>query len=342
MNLNENVGGIIMKLEKMMHHHNEHSNNRMIMGTNITKQRLESLDVLRGFDLFCLVALEGIMHPLAHAIDAPWFDSFMWNFTHVDWEGLSPWDLVMPLFMFMSGVSIPFALSRYRGEAAKGQAYRRILKRVILLWIFGMMCQGNLLALNPERIYLYTNTLQSIAVGYLVASLLFLNTKVKTQIGIAAGLLFVFWGSMEFISVDGYGNGNYTPDGNLAEWIDRTLLGRFRDAATVQDGQVVFAPWYCYTWILSSLNFAVTTLTGLFAGYILKDKKRQPIQKFYLLAVIGVVLVATGWLCGFQMPVIKKLWTSSMVLQTSGWCFLLMAVFLGLSTTKAGVSIRNG
>ena len=49
MNLNENVGGIIMKLEKMMHHHNEHSNNRMIMGTNITKQRLESLDVLRGW-----------------------------------------------------------------------------------------------------------------------------------------------------------------------------------------------------------------------------------------------------------------------------------------------------
>lgn len=262
MNLNENVGGIIMKSRKMMHH-NEHSNNRMIMGTNITKQRLESLDVLRGFDLFCLVALEGIMHPLAHAIDAPWFDYFMWNFTHMDWEGLSPWDLVMPLFMFMSGVSIPFALSRYRKEAVKGQAYRRILKRVILLWIFGMMCQGNLLALNPERIYLYTNTLQSIAVGYLVASLLFLNTRVKTQIGIAAGLLFTFWGCMEFISVDGYGYGNYTPDGNLAEWIDRTLLGRFRDAATVQDGQVVFAPWYRYTWILSSLNFAVTTLTGL-------------------------------------------------------------------------------
>ena len=48
---------------------------------------------------------------------------------------------------------------------------------------------------------------------------------------------------------------------------------------------------------------------------------------FYLLAVIGVLLVAAGWLWSFQMPVIKKLWTSSMVLQTSGWCFLLMAVF---------------
>jgi predicted acyltransferase len=267
------------------------------------------------------------MHPLAHAIDTPWFNSFMWNFTHMDWEGLSPWDLVMPLFMFMSGVSIPFALSRYKSGAEKGKVYRRILKRVILLWIFGMMCQGNLLGLNPERIYIYTNTLQAIATGYLVASLLFLNTGIKTQIGIAAGLLLTYWGCMEFITIDGFGNGNYTPDGNLAEWVDRTVLGRFRDAATLQDGQVVFAPRYRYTWILSSLTFAVTTLTGLFAGHILKDKSRQPIKKFYLLAGIGAALIAAGWLWSFQMPVIKKIWTSTMVLQTSGWCFLLMAVF---------------
>ena len=294
---------------------------------NISKQRLESLDVLRGFDLFCLVALEGIMHPLAHAIDTPWFNSFMWNFTHVDWEGLSPWDLVMPLFMFMSGVSIPFALSHYRGAKEKGVVYRRILKRVVLLWIFGMMCQGNLLGLDPDRIYLYSNTLQTIAVGYLVVSLLFLHTGIKTQIGVAVGLLLTFWGCMEFITIDGYGNGNYTPDGNLAEWVDRTVLGRFRDGATIQNGEVVFAPWYRYTWILSSLNFCVTTLTGLFAGHILKNKTRQPMQKFYLLAGIGVALLAAGWLWSFQMPVIKKIWTSTMVLQTSGWCTLLMAAF---------------
>lgn len=39
-------------------------------------QRLESLDVLRGFDLFCLVALEGVLHPLGRAIDAPWYNVF--------------------------------------------------------------------------------------------------------------------------------------------------------------------------------------------------------------------------------------------------------------------------
>ena len=41
---------------------------------NNTPKRLESLDALRGFDLFLLVGLEAVMHALDGAIDAPWFD----------------------------------------------------------------------------------------------------------------------------------------------------------------------------------------------------------------------------------------------------------------------------
>ena len=89
--------------------------------------RLESLDVLRGFDLFCLVVLEMVLHPLAHAIDMPWFNSFTWGFSHVEWEGFSTWDLVMPLFLFMAGVSMPFSLSRYKDMPDKMAVYRRIL-----------------------------------------------------------------------------------------------------------------------------------------------------------------------------------------------------------------------
>ena len=294
---------------------------------NQLSQRLESLDILRGFDLFMLVGLEMAMHHLSVAIDTPTFHSFMWCFTHVDWEGFSTWDLVMPLFMFMSGITIPFALSRYKDAKDKSLIYKRIFKRVVLLWIFGMMCQGNLLGLNPERIYLYSNTLQSIAMGYLISSLLFLHTHIRTQIITAIMLLLVYWGAMEFITVNGYGGGNYTPEGNLAEWIDRELLGRFRDGASVVNGEVVFPDWYRYTWILSSLNFGVTVLTGTFAGYILKNKEWMPQKKLTYLLIISLSMVAIGWIGGIWHPVIKKLWTSSMVLVSSGYCFLLMALF---------------
>ena len=290
-------------------------------------QRLESLDILRGFDLFLLVGLEMAMHHLANAVNTPSFHSFMWCFTHVDWEGFSPWDLVMPLFMFMSGITIPFALSRYKNTNNPTSVYRRILKRVILLWIFGMICQGNLLGLDPNRIYFYSNTLQAIAMGYLIASLLYLHTRIHTQIIAAAGLLLGFWGVMEWITVQGYGGGNYTPDGNLAEWIEREVLGRFRDGTSVMNGEVVFPDWYRYTWILSSLNFGVTVLTGTFAGYILKYKEWTPKRKLNYLLAIGAAMVAIGWIWGIWHPVIKKLWTSSMVLVSSGYCFLLMALF---------------
>ena len=302
---------------------------------NKTPKRLESLDALRGFDLFLLVGLEAVMHALDGAIDTPWFDRLMWCFTHVDWEGFSSWDLVMPLFMFMSGITIPFALARYKREQSRGEVYRRIIKRVALLWIFGMICQGNLLGLNPDRIYLYSNTLQAIAMGYLIASVLYLNTSVKMQIIVAISLLLAFWGCMEWIQVGSYGGGCYTPDGNLAEWVDRMVLGRFRDGASVNaEGEVLFAPWYAYTWVLSSMTFGVTTLTGVFAGHILKSATINPLRKFYLLLATGIVLIAAGWLWGLQMPIIKKLWTSSMVLVSSGYCFVLMALFYWLIDYK--------
>lgn len=291
-----------------------------------TKERLMSLDVLRGLDLFFLVGLESVMHPLASAIDTEGFHDFMWNFSHVEWEGFSPWDLVMPLFLFMSGVSIPFAMSNYRKGADKSGLCQRLLKRVALLWIFGMICQGNLRGLDPDRIYLYSNTLQTIAVGYLFTVIFYLFTSWRIQAGIAVLLLLGYWGAMKWVTVDGFGGGNYTPDLNLAEWIDRTVLGRFRDGASVEDGVVQFAPWYRYTWILSSLNFIVTVMTGCFAGQILRHVSFKPNQKALLLAVAGAVLVAAGWLWNIEFPVIKKLWTSSMVLVSSGYCFLLMAV----------------
>ena len=294
--------------------------------THSSSKRLESLDALRGFDLFFLVALGPLMHSLARTANMEWLNESMWVFSHASWEGFSPWDLIMPLFLFMSGISMPFSLSRYKSISDKRPLLRRLAKRILLLWIFGMMCQGNLLALDPNTIYLYSNTLQAIATGYLITALLFLFTSRRTQIITVVVLLLVYWTAMQFITVDGYGGGNYTPQGNLAEWIDNTVLGRFRDTAQVIDGKVVIADWYHYTWILSSLNFGVTVLTGLFAGYIAKDKIEEK-KKLKLYFGTGITMVIAGWLWNFQMPVIKTIWTSSMVLVSSGYCFLLMGLF---------------
>lgn len=302
------------------------------------KKRLESLDALRGFDLLCLVAISDLVEELAEVIDKPWMSAVMECFTHKTWEGFSPWDLVMPLFMFMAGVAIPYSLktpsNSHEGERLNasprsgmvGSVGLRLFRRVLLLWIFGMMVQGNLLALDPNRIYLFTNTLQAIAVGYFFSALLYLHTSWKSQIGIAVVLLLTFWGAMEFITIGNYGGGDYTPHGNLAEGIDMMALGRFRDTARIIDGEVVVRSSYTYTWILSSLNFIVTVLTGVLAGQTLKSAMKQG-RKVATLLAAGVAMVALGWTWDLVHPVIKHIWTGSMVLVSSGYCFLLMGLF---------------
>ena len=298
-------------------------------------KRLESLDILRGFDLFCLTILCPFLHAFSRTGEYQWLQPVLKQFDHVVWTGFAFWDLVMPLFMFMAGVSIPFALSKYlKSGESRLKIYQRIGKRVFMLWILGMICQGNLLALDIDSLKIYSNTLQAIAIGYLFSALLFLHTSVRIQIAISASLLMIYWGALTFVVVDGYGEGDFTASGNLAEWIDRAVLGKWRDGAIRKaDGTIVFPQWYNYTWIWSSLNFIVTVMTGVFAGQILKSHLPEK-KKWTYLFVIGSGIAITGWLWHLQLPVIKRIWTSSMVLVSSGYCFLLMGTFYYLIDYK--------
>lgn len=291
-------------------------------------KRLESLDILRGLDLFALTVFGPILYAFAGTGSYHWLEPVLAQCDHVEWAGFAVWDMIMPLFMFMSGVAIPFAFSKYiDGTKKRKEAYLRILRRVIVLWVFGMIYQGHLLDLNIGTLKLFTNTLQSIAVGYLFAAVIFMNTKPRTQIGIVASLLILYWALMMSVRVGSYGGGDFTPDGNLCEYIDRVVMGRWRDHATVNSaGIVTFADSYRYTWILSSLGFIATTMTGTLAGVILKSDDSDR-KKMLTLLVAGVAMVAAGWLWHLQMPVIKKIWTSSMVLVTSGYSFLLILLF---------------
>lgn len=293
--------------------------NNTLKDSSIT--RLASLDILRGFDLFLLVFFQPVLIALGHQLNLPFFNKILYLFDHQVWIGFRPWDLVMPLFLFMTGASMPFSFSRYKDVSNKRPIYQRIAKRVILLFILGMVVQGNLLGLDFKHLYIYTNTLQAIAVGYLIASIILLHCSLKWQIIVTALLLFVYWLPMTFL-------GDFTPAGNFAEQVDRWVLGRFRDGVYwSEDGSWAFSPNYTYTWVWSSLTFGVTVMLGVFAGKIMKDSRNDRKKVAQLLAFIGILLIALAGIWSLQMPVIKRLWTGSMTLLSGGLCFLLMSLF---------------
>lgn len=283
-------------------------------------KRLESLDILRGFDMFMLVFFQPVLVSAARVADVPWLNTVAGWFDHAVWEGFTPWDLVMPLFLFMTGCAMPLAFSKVlRGDGNRVKLYKKIVRRFVILFLLGMVVQGNLLGLDLKHIYLYSNTLQSIAVGYLVGSVILLNATFKWQCVWTVLLLVVYAVPMAVL-------GDMTPEGNFAEAVDRAVLGRFRDGVTWDEmGQWHFAQWYTYTWIWSSLNFTASVMLGAIATQIIRRVKVPSARTAAVLAAMGVALVALALILSGAMPIIKRLWTSTMVLYAGGWCFLLLA-----------------
>ena len=288
---------------------------------SIPSNRLASLDILRGFDLFMLVFFQPVFVAFArHWKDVPVFSFLLHQFEHVKWEGFSAWDLVMPLFLFMVGAAMPFSFEKYRANPDKRAIYKKITKRFVILFILGAVVQGDLLSLDPMQIRIYTNTLQAIAVGYVISAVLLLHLSRKGQVVATLLLLTGYWALLTFL-------GDFTPDGNFAEAVDRAVLGRVRDGVTyAEDGSWSFSDNYRYTWVLTSMVFGVTTMLGAFAGQIMKNGKDKR-KNSQLLFIIGGALLVSAWLLSFQTPIIKKIWSASMTLWSGGLCFLLMALF---------------
>ena len=205
-------------------------------------KRLLSLDVLRGFDLFLLVALQPVLVAVLRQLDCEALNNtVLYQLDHAQWEGMRVWDMVMPLFLFMSGVTMPYSLPKYRTQNGDLKVWTRVLKRFFLLFLLGMLVQGNILALDADRVYIYSNTLQSIAVGYLLTVPMVLYLKPKQQLIAIAALLVVY-------SIPMHLHGDWTAQGNWAALIDKAVLGRFRDGSILAaDGSVMFAGWYDYT-----------------------------------------------------------------------------------------------
>lgn len=284
--------------------------------------RLLSLDVLRGVDIFLLVGLQPVLLKVLSSLDVSFLNNtLLYHLDHAQWEGFRLWDLVMPLFLFMSGVTIPFSLPKYLESNGNRALWKRVLKRFIILYSLGILVQGNVLALNPDAIYLYSNTLQAIAAGYLITVPVAIYLKPKWQIVGVVILLVIYTVPMTFF-------GDWTPQGNFGCMLDKIVLGRFRDMTTIaSDGSVVFCPWYDYTWIWSSLTFSCTVTMGAMAGQLIKQGQDDGNRTAMILLLIGVALVVGGLLWGQFQPIIKRLWTASMTVFSGGLCFVLLAVF---------------
>lgn len=313
-------------------------------------QRLASLDALRGFDMFWILGADSLVYAL-HGMSRNPVTEFLANqLSHSEWAGLHFYDLIFPLFVFIMGVSTVFSLTKIIAREGRAAAVRRVLKRGVLLFAVALIYSGGFT--NPWPDMRLMGVLNRIALCYTFGGLLFIFCDLRVMIAAAVTLLLGYWALLELVPFPdvrptpggtavitwqaGYKkisdlnmastnrlHGSYIQGVNLTDYLDQKYLpGRKYDGTYDPEG------------LLSTLPACATGLLGIFAGLFLRNKSVPDAKKALYLVGAGAASAAVGWLWGLEMPVIKKIWTSSYVLVAGGYSAMLLGLFYWIVDVK--------
>ena len=270
-------------------------------------KRLRALDLFRGLTVVGMIL-----------VNCSGSDDVYRMMDHAPWHGLTLADFVFPSFLVIVGVSAAFshAARRARGQQAADIARHAAWRAAGL---FGLGLLVNFVVFREAGGIRWPGVLQRIALCSLGATAFLLLDRPALEPAVAAALLAGYWLLLTRVPVPGHGAGVLTPEGNLASWLDRRLMGGH-----------MLTPLEDQEGILSTLPSLATTLLGLIAGRrLLKYGMGVPAAR--RLGAAGLALAALGWTWSLSFPLNKHLWTSSYALLTGGTCLFGLACFILLT-----------
>jgi predicted acyltransferase len=263
------------------------------LGINALQKREVSLDFLRGLVIVLMIL-----------VNNPGGSEYFSVLQHSAWNGLTLADMVMPLFIFVMGVTIPYSFSRRLAKEGKKKLLIHIASRTLILFVLGLVVNG-FPYYNLETLRIM-GVLQRLALCYLLASLTFLFLKAKWRIILNVLIPITYWFS-----------------GNLPAQLDR----------------LVFGSSHLLNWngsdpegILSTISAFATVLIGVIVGeYLLSKKEKAKPQIFMLLSLSGL-LMGAGLIWSIWLPLNKVLWSSSYMVLTAGISLMAFVFCYALKT----------
>ena len=302
------------------------------------RSRLHSLDAFRGFIMLMMASAGfGLVQLGRRFPDTAW-ETIGNQFQHVEWIGCSLWDLIQPAFMFMVGLSLAYSYGKRKENGESwGRMFRHAVSRAILLTLLGVFLQSSS---KPETNWLFTNVLSQIGLGYIFVFLLWEKSRVA-QILSALILLIGYWLAFYYHVYPEPGitlaELKLTPDDLLPGGIEPWTI-HLNFAATFDRWYLNLfprpEPWVIHPGGYQTLNFVpaiATMLAGLAIGEFLRDEKTTPDVKLKRLLLAGVPLLALGVAAGVTVcPIVKRIWTPSWVLYSTGWVIWMLAFFYGI------------
>jgi len=281
------------------------------------KIRLKSLDALRGFDMFWIIGGNGLVLAIMSWLGCSdsMLDFTRSQFEHSGWAGFTFYDLIFPLFVFMSGITIPFSIySASKNGTSNITLQGRIIKRGFVLILIGLTF--SLVKWTAAEIRPY-NVLALIGGAYIIGSSFCLYFKKPSeQFAIAIGILLSYHLCFFLNFLPGHQEGLILPGRTFASFIDRHLMecklfmGVFDPVGPVR--------------IISA---SVLCIFGCLTGTMIKQQTSANFKFAFKMFCSGclILLIASAW--SYFLPIIKPLWTSSYVLFSLGWSLILLSVF---------------
>ena len=261
--------------------------------------RFTSVDVLRGW---AVAAMLLVNYP------GDWSHLYA-PLEHAAWHGCTPTDLIFPTFLFVVGVSIALGMSRGTPSPAGrrgllGKAWMRALRLVAI----GLLLHALAMWAYDSAAFRPWGVLQRIGLCFGAAATAALYLRPRAQWLCIVGLLLGYWALL-------FAGGSLEPWQNIASRVDAWMLGAHAyqfDAAT--------GLGHDPEGLLATLPAIATTLLGVRAGVVLRERGTRG------LLIFALVALALGGAWSLLLPWNKNLWTSSYAVWTAGWATLLLAL----------------
>ncbi len=228
---------------------------------------------------------------------------------HAQWHGLTPTDLIVPMFLFVAGVSVSLGLAPCpeRGERPPALS-RQVLFRAIRIASLGLLlhlCAWWALDLPHFRVM---GVLQRIGLCLGFAGVMACRTRATTQWVV---LVAVLAGYAALLAA----GGTYAPFDNIASQTDARILGVHAYQFEPATGR-----GHDPEGLLGTLGAFATTLLGVHAGAWLR---RGRVRWLWLAGVAALVL---GQAWSLVQPLNKNLWTPSFALWSGGFACCVLAL----------------
>lgn len=277
--------------------------------------------------MFWIMSGEHIIHALAKAAPIPVFVWMSSQLHHTDWDGITFYDMIFPIFLFVAGVSMPYSFEKKMKTAGvstpmelpskeKRKIYLTMLKRTCKLLVLGFVVNG-LLRFDGFDQTRFASVLGRIGLAWFFAGIIYLNFDFKKQVCWLVTILVGYYLILLFIPVPGFGAGILTPEGSFSSYFDQQFLpGRLHSKVYDPEG------------LFSTIPAVGTALLGIFLGTFLKSKDDfSANKKIVVMVTSALVLMLIGLIWDYDFPINKRLWSSSFVCFVGGFSILFFTFF---------------